>query len=56
MNWQALLQIVLKVFEKNPQLAEQLINILLNLFVNNPALLHKAVETGLAQVEVPKTS
>jgi len=54
MNWQALIQIVLKVFEKNPQLAEQLINLLLNLFVNNPPLLHKAVEAGLAQASVSK--
>ena len=51
MNWGALLQIILSVFEKNPDLAGQLITTLLNLFVNNPAVLNKAVSVGLAHAE-----
>ena len=51
MNWGALLQVVLNVFEKNPQLAESLLTSVLNLFVNNPTVLSKAVTVGIAQVE-----
>ena len=51
MNWGALLQVVLNVFEKNPQLAESLLASILNLFVNNPTVLNKAVTVGIAQVE-----
>jgi hypothetical protein len=57
MNWQALLQVVLGVFEKNPDLAGQLVSSLLNLFVSNPAILNKAVTVGIAHAEasLPKT-
>lgn len=51
MNWAALLQVVLNVFEKNPALAESLLTGLLNMFVNNPALLTKAVAVGVAHLE-----
>jgi len=48
MNWTALLQVVLNVFEKNPQLAETLLTTLFSLFANNPPLVAKAVQVGLA--------
>ena len=48
MNWMALVQVVLGVFEKNPALAETLLTTLLNLFAAKPALLDKAVTVGLA--------
>ena len=51
MNWMALLQVVLNVFEKNPALAETLLSTLLNLFVSQPPLLAKAVSVGLAHAE-----
>jgi hypothetical protein len=51
MNWGALIQIILSVFEKNPELAGSLITSLLNLFVSNPAILTKAVSVGIAHAE-----
>ena len=58
MNWGVLLQIVLSVFEKNPDLAAQLISSLLNLFVSNPAVLNQAVTVGIAHAAaaLPKTA
>ena len=58
MNYLALLQIILGVFEKNPQLAETLLTTLLNLFVTQPPLLAKAVSVGLAHAEaaIPKAA
>jgi len=51
MNWGALIQIVLSVFEKNPDLAGNLIQALLSLFANNPTILAKAVTVGIAHAE-----
>lgn len=56
MNWGALRQVILNVFEKNPQLAESLVTALLNLFVNNPNVLSEAVSTGLAMAKPKATS
>ena len=49
MNWGALLQVVLNVFEKNPGLAENLLTSVLNLFTSNPSILTKAINIGLAK-------
>lgn len=58
MNWMALLQVVLTVFEKNPELAQTLLTALLNLFVQQPPLLAKAISIGLAHAEaaLPKAA
>ena len=58
MNWMALLQVVLTVFEKNPELAQTLLTALLNLFVPQPPLLAKAISIGLAHAEaaLPKAA
>ena len=58
MNWMALLQVVLNVFEKNPERAQTLLTALLNLFVTQPPLLAKAVSVGLAHAEaaIPKAA
>lgn len=58
MNWMALLQAVLTVFEKNPELAQTLLTALLNLFVQQPPLLAKAISIGLAHAEaaLPKAA
>ncbi len=56
MNWSSLLTVILTVFEKNPDLAGNLLTALLNLFVQQPAILQKAVAVGLAHAEaaIPK--
>ncbi len=48
MNWGALVGVIIKVFENNPQLAQTLLTALFQLFANNPPILAKAVNVGLA--------
>lgn len=51
MNWNALIQVVLNIVEKNPQLLEDLITALMKLFAGNPAILTQAVTVAVAKVE-----